>query len=344
MGAFSYVSEQGVSELKELGVSVEAAAKYEGIFSLGGSLKTQWQTTARETFERFQTGKTELSVGAPPPKGADKQAIDDWIRQTREEPLPMQYTLKSLCEVLKDRTKKERCESAAPRYCLARVDSWRETNPSARCDSLTPTTTTTTTPASTNCMGSPPQCCSGGWSGQIGQWSDDNYVDFEGLPSIDQGDIVVGWSMDTCSVSRDQPFGQGNYGPSSGPGLEVVADKRNTIVVHAGRSNNKENADAFCSGLGAANLLGIYQGEVSKPKELNFAFAGTLTLTFQGQTLTFPDFRLGQGQRGQKNNWWIGSAKCRNINGNGLECTSREGVHIQFRGRGKDNVFMVGYA
>merc|ERR1711918_241421 len=108
-------------------------------------------------------------------------------------------------------------------------------------------------------------------------------------------------------------------GRSSGPGLEVVADKRNSIVVHAGRSNNKENADVFYSGLGAANLLGIYQGEVSKPEALNFAFAGTLTLTFGGRTHTFPDFRLGQGQTWRhwlkRNNWWIGSAACSNWNG-----------------------------
>merc|ERR1711879_672127 len=38
---------------------------------------------------------------------------------------------------------------------------------------------------------------------------------------------------------------------------------------------------------------------VSKPKELNFAFAGTLTLRFHGKTLTFPDFRLGQRLHGQ---------------------------------------------
>jgi len=253
--------------------------------------------------------------------------------------------LKSLCKVFEDGTKKEKCESAAPRYCHARIIDGRY--PYARCDNPTPTTTTTTTPASTACMGAPPRCCSGGHPGLQGQYPDDNYVDFLGFSNIGEDDIFVTWSTDTCSVSQDQPFGQGDYGPRSGPGLEVVADKRNTIVVHAGLNNIKQNADAFCRGLDAAHLLGNLQGTVSKPKELNFAFAGTLTLRFHGKTLTFPDFRLGQGQKWvgwvKRKNWWIGSAACESMDGKGLLCTSQEGARIQFQGDG-DNAFMVSCA
>lgn len=149
--------------------------------------------------------------------------------------------------------------------------------------------------------------------------------------------------MDTCSVTQRQPFGQG------GPGLEVAPGKRNSIVVHAGRQNDKQNAEAFVSGLKATNLLGIYQHEVSTPNELNFAFRGTLTLTFNGKTLTFPDFRLGQGQKsywyGTYNNWWIGAEACKNTDGDVLQCTSQEGVRINFGGRNSDdNIFDVGIA
>merc|ERR1712227_1098183 len=114
--------------------------------------------------------------------GANEEALNKWIQETRQGPVPVRYTLTSLCDVLEAGIAKQKCLSAAPKYCPARVDSWKSDYPFARCDSPTTLTTTTTTPASTDCKGCAPHCCSGGCAAMDGQWSDDNFVDFEGLP------------------------------------------------------------------------------------------------------------------------------------------------------------------
>lgn len=169
-----------------------------------------------------------------------------------------------------------------------------------------------------------------------------NKVGFEGIAGIGKDAITVGWSMDRCFVTYGQPFGQDDYSPSSG---EAVVPDGSRLQVHAGRKNNADNAVKFAEGLGAANLLGIGQGEVSKPDRLNFAIVGTLTLTVGSQTWTFPDFRVGQGHKGLSNNWWIGSADCQNRGGNVVRCQSVEGTYLQFQGKSRSkSVFQVSHA
>jgi len=191
--------------------------------------------------------------------------------------------------------------------------------------------------------GSPGISSLGGCPGEAFTIAQDNWVAFQGLSGI--GDITVGWSMDTCSVSPGEPFGQSDFSPRSGPAVEARAKGyNNMILVRAGRSRDKANADAFHSGLQAANILGISEWKALKPDRLNFAITGTLTLSFRGKSLTFPDFRLGQGHKGLRNNWWIGSAACNNERGGRLLCKSQEGDYLQFFGNWDSWIFGVGHA
>ena len=58
------------------------------------------------------------------------------------------------------------------------------------------------------------------------------------------------------------------------------------------------------------------------PKELNFAFLGTLKLQLPGRSGgpfvgVFEDVLMGQGHSGATNNWWFGGKNCRMINPSG---------------------------
>jgi len=337
-GKVSYLSEHSVKDIEQQGVSVEVAAAYAGTLSLNGSVGTA--SKAQDSFLHAQKYVREISVGAAPPTGADGTARDAWVSKTRKQPMPIGYSLEPVCELFQDGSvRKAACLAATPKYCPARLDRWRARSAHARCDVLSTTTTTTTT-VNTSCKGCPPRCCSGGCAGEAWTLVRDNWVAFRGLRGF--GDITVEWSMDTCSVSPGEPFGQSDFSPSSGPAVET---RDNRILVRAGRSRDKANAHTFHSGLEASNLLGISERSVMKPDRLNFAITGTLTLSFGGQSLTFPDFRLGQGNKGSGDNaWWMGSAACNNKGFKRLVCKSQEGDYLQFRGNWHSWIFEVGHA
>jgi len=337
-GRVTYLTEEGVEKLEESGVSVTAAAEYSGIFSIGGSTETETAKTTRTTFASATAHESQISVGVAPPLGDDGEALVEWELRTRERPLPMGYTLIPICELVPSEAKAA-CEAAARDYCSARLSDWRANEASgfshAFCEATT-TTTTTTTIASTACRGCPPRCCSGGCAGARSQKQHDNSVKFEGYSGIGKDSITVTWSMDTCSVTGGQPFGEG-----SSQGVERGGAK-NELRVNAGRKKSGESARAFCDGLEASNLLGIFHRSATTPKELNFAFRGTLTLAFDGHTATFPDFRLGKGNGGSRHNWWIGSPDCRHRGSGMLSCKSQEGTYLQFReGNGQSWIFEV---
>lgn len=79
------------------------------------------------------------------------------------------------------------------------------------------------------------------------------------------------------------------------------------ITLDADRKNSEPPADGFntASGNGAHEFGTNRVSAGSMPEELNFYFAVTVTLNFQGTSVPTRLY-LGQGHSGTRNNWWIG--------------------------------------
>jgi len=118
-GFSSYFSEQAWTNVERTAVDVKTAASYEGLF-VSGSVKTETQKTksAQEAFDQNMTGFKLISLGSKPVPGGD---VEKWAAQVVEEPMPISYHLRSICEAMG--AKRQNCEKAltAPEYCTKRL-------------------------------------------------------------------------------------------------------------------------------------------------------------------------------------------------------------------------------
>lgn len=120
------------------------------------------------------------------------------------------------------------------------------------------------------------------------------------------GDAIeaLSFDLDDYSVSDHQPLVSATGSAKGGVGI---------INVQAGRDKSEKVAKWFKTQVAEGAAIGDYTID-SFPKELNFAIRGTLKFTVSGETVTVPDFMLGQGSYKieliiYNNNWWLGGPK-----------------------------------
>ncbi len=103
-----------------------------------------------------------------------------------------------------------------------------------------------------------------------------------------------------------------------------VTTKNNEIIVKAGRKSSKYVANCFNSWIPKEDNTFD-----KKPKKLNFAVEGRLTISnvksgqgVKGVTLVFDGVVLAQGNASGINNWWFGGTHCKRTKGKIISCTS----------------------
>lgn len=72
-------------------IKVEAAASYQGMFSVSAKLVTQHEREQAETFAKNSEHQKTFTIGSKPP--SDGKA-ETWVNQAIEEPMPIKYRLK----------------------------------------------------------------------------------------------------------------------------------------------------------------------------------------------------------------------------------------------------------
>lgn len=77
-----------------------------------------------------------------------------------------------------------------------------------------------------------------------------------------------------------------------------------TMYVMAGRKSSSETASWFAEAIQPGSAIGCSTID-AMPKELNFAFKGTMSFNFQDKLYTGNDVVIAQGHN-TRNNWWIG--------------------------------------
>jgi hypothetical protein len=98
------------------------------------------------------------------------------------------------------------------------------------------------------------------------------------------------------------------------PGQTYDVSGGGSINFSVGRKGSKAVADWFSAEVGGNNnTFG------KNPGELNFAFAGNLNLSIEGdglnpdQPVSFSDIFLAQGHSASSNNWWFGGYLCTKV-------------------------------
>ena len=96
-------------------------------------------------------------------------------------------------------------------------------------------------------------------------------------------------------------------------GLKKISHKGSDYTLHilSGRKGDKRNAKWFKDKVTEKGMaIGCYTRS-EMPKELNFAFLGTMHFNYEGKTYTCKDIVIGQGHGGGRNNWWLGGRNMR---------------------------------
>lgn len=118
-GFNSYFTEEGWTSMESDGIDVTTAAEYEGVVKAGGKVDVKSQQDAQQAFDSNKTEYELITLGSAPARG---DAID-WAQQAITEPMPIRYSLVSLCDVIADAQTKAGCQRALDQgeYCAKRV-------------------------------------------------------------------------------------------------------------------------------------------------------------------------------------------------------------------------------
>jgi hypothetical protein len=129
-GFSSYFYELSWLNVLRTATSVTAAASYEGLFKSGVKTKDEKTHAAQVAFDQSQTDFEEISLGSKPSNGS----VEQWAQQVIQEPMPISYSLRSLCETFTDAGKKANCHKAqtAAEYCTKRLLNERKDLTSCR--------------------------------------------------------------------------------------------------------------------------------------------------------------------------------------------------------------------
>lgn len=93
-GISSYFTEQGWGSMVGNGIDVGLAAQYQAEVSAGVKLDVKSQQTAQEAFDANMTDYEMITLGSVPTAGDQVK----WAQQAISEPMPIRYSLVSLCE------------------------------------------------------------------------------------------------------------------------------------------------------------------------------------------------------------------------------------------------------
>jgi len=117
-GFISYFDEAGWTSVEKTNISVEVAASYDGVVKAGGNLSTQSEKTAQQAFSSSHKYFSIVSLGTPPTKGDPVQ----WAQQVVQEPMPIRYTLVSVCTAVPE-NRRDNCNRAMfpGEYCTKRL-------------------------------------------------------------------------------------------------------------------------------------------------------------------------------------------------------------------------------
>mmetsp|Transcript_111369 Transcript_111369/g.315022 ORF Transcript_111369/g.315022 Transcript_111369/m.315022 type:complete len:366 (+) Transcript_111369:96-1193(+) len=120
-GFSSTLNETNWNAVESTGMSVSAAASLHAFVQAGGTLSDDTEKHAEATFAANQQTSKEITLGSKP-SGGD---VDKWAQESFDEPMPIVYKLKPICELLPDATstppsnKQYNCWNAAKdsEYC-----------------------------------------------------------------------------------------------------------------------------------------------------------------------------------------------------------------------------------
>ena len=124
-------------------------------------------------------------------------------------------------------------------------------------------------------------------------------------------------------------------------GMKLSFGSDGSIVFNVGRQGSESVAAWFKSCVSASQTTFNHT-----PKELNFAFIGTLVLNLTGGILgegsnivTFSNVVLAQGHAGASNNWWFGGQSCAYIGDDQVKCLGidTKGSKVRYVFRRGDN-------
>lgn len=118
-GFTSYLSEQSWTKIEETGVSVATAAKYQGTVQAGGSVNTTTSKKAQEEFSKNSQYESVITLGAKPTTTDAKE----WAKSVIDEPMPIKYSLRPICDVLKSADIVANCKMAMKEYCSKRLQA-----------------------------------------------------------------------------------------------------------------------------------------------------------------------------------------------------------------------------
>jgi len=118
-GFRSYFSERNWSNVANTGVAIGLAAQYEATVKAGGGLNVSFERDVQKTFEQNMQDYDVISLGSKPTEG-DPLA---WAQQAIQEPMPIDYHLVDLCDVIADQTLRSNCIKASQKeeYCTKRI-------------------------------------------------------------------------------------------------------------------------------------------------------------------------------------------------------------------------------
>lgn len=122
----------------------------------------------------------------------------------------------------------------------------------------------------------------------------DNQVEFR-LPNVSN----FNFQMMDYSVTSNQPW-EGING--------IWQNGDNWVInVRSGRSGSSNVANWFKDKVGSGKMIGCDTSS-SQPRELNFAFRGTLSFQFKSRHYEYRNIVIGQGHNSRsRNNWWMGA-------------------------------------
>lgn len=117
-GFNSYLDEESSKKIEETGIKLAVAARYEGIVKVGGSVSDENTRKATEEFSKSSQHTGIITLGAKPTSTDEVE----WAKQVIEEPMPIRYTLRKICDALKQDTQKmSNCNTALTEYCQKRL-------------------------------------------------------------------------------------------------------------------------------------------------------------------------------------------------------------------------------
>ncbi|KAF9257551.1 hypothetical protein L218DRAFT_1016341 [Marasmius fiardii PR-910] len=127
-------------------------------------------------------------------------------------------------------------------------------------------------------------------------------------PIISSGSFTV---TDFKISSGQDPDNSNRIGDVHAFTANAVQDQK--FVFRCGRHGTSDVASFWNTNIPADNnTFGHTAGD------LNFAFLGTLVLTVDTDTVTFPDIGFAQGHDGSSNNWWFGGKSCLRVPGDDI--------------------------